>query len=132
MLGMGIGSGTAPIGAGGASQTLASVARTGIVASDGAGINISASTPVAGLYRISYYLLVNTIFTTSGPLVTLTYTDPQQAQTITGTTAAVGAGSFVQSTQVFQSSGAAQITYKVTSGGTFGAASIYLTLERLA
>lgn len=132
MLGMGLGSGTASLGAGGSSQTLASVSRTGIVSSDGAGINIAASTPGAGLYRISYYLLVTSIFTTSGPLVTLTYTDPQQAQTITGTAAAVGAGSFIQSSQVFQSSGAAQITYKVTSAGTFGAASIYLTLERLA
>jgi|HubBroStandDraft_2_1064218.scaffolds.fasta_scaffold00832_7 hypothetical protein len=113
------------------SAVIARIALAG-VAANVAATNFLAVTPPAGVYRVSVYLVNTTAFTTSGILATIGYTDSKQAQAqptvATGTTA----GSDVQAEFIFQSSGAAQITYALSSTGTYGAASAYLVLERLS
>jgi hypothetical protein len=110
---------------------LARVARTGVAA------NVSATpfttlTPPVGTYRASIYIVNTTAFTTAGVSVSIGYTDAKQAQTQVTAATATPAGSIVQAELVFESSGAAQITYAVNSTGTYGACSVFIVLERLA
>jgi len=151
MLGIGIGAGTLPgaitSSGGGTPFTtynglalvgqgipliLANVRTIGIVANQGA-TNFLASTPPSGTYIVIATLVVTTVFTTSGPLLTLGYTDSVGAQSSVAIPAtAVGAGSVGSVAFALQSTGAAQITYAVTSGGTFGAVELTASLLRVA
>lgn len=111
---------------------LANIRTTGIAANQGA-TNFLASTPAVGTYLIVASLTVTSVFTTSGPLLTLGFTDSVGAQApIVIPVLAVGVGSFGTVSYLLQSTGAAQITYAVTSGGTFGAAELNTFLARIA
>lgn len=116
----------------GFAPVLAVIRTTGIVSNQSA-TNFVATTPASGNYVVLATIVVTTTFTTTGPLLTLTYTDSVGAQTpIVIPAIAVGAGSFGSAVHVLNSSGAAQITYAVTSGGTFGAVELTATLLRIA
>lgn len=111
---------------------LANIRTTGIVANQGA-TNFLGTTPPAGTYLVVASIVVTTTFTTTGPLLTLGYTDSVGAQSSVAIPAtAVGAGSSGNCAFVIQSTGAAQITYAVTSAGTFGAVELNTTLLRIA
>ena len=117
----------------GSPAVVARVARTGIAANVGTtnfvpGTNI----PVAGLYKVTVYLVNTSAFTTAGILATIGWTDAKQAQTLATSATAVAAGSYVQTSFIIQSSGTAQITYALSSTGTYGVASAFFSLERLA
>jgi hypothetical protein len=116
---------------GGEPAIIARVALAGVAANIGA-TNFLAVKPTAGLYRVTVYLVNTSAFVTSGLLATIGFTDSKQAQTEATAATGTAVGSSVQTELVFQSSGAAQITYALSSSGTYGAASVYLALERLA
>ena len=101
------------------------------VAANVAATNFLTVKPPSGVYRVSIYLVNTAAFTTAGILATIGWTDDKQAQTLATTATAVGAGSDVLAQFIVQSSGAAQITYALSSTGTYGAASAFLVLERL-
>ena len=118
------GSGFAPV--------LATIRTIGIVANQGA-TNFLASAPASGSYLVVATLVVTTVFTTSGPLLTIGYTDSVGAQSSIAIPAtAVGVGSQGNCAFVLQTTGVVQVTYAVTSGGTFGAVELTAALLRLA
>lgn len=116
----------------GFAPVLAAVRTTGIVANQGA-TNFLASAPAVGTYLILATLVVTTVFTTSGPLLTIGYTDSVGAQSSIAIPAtAVGVGSTGNCAFVLQTTGVAQVTYAVTSGGTFGAVELTAAFLRLS
>lgn len=116
----------------GFAPVLTTVRTTGIVANQGA-TNFLGANPASGTYLVVATLVVTTVFTTSGPLLTIGYTDSVGAQSSIAIPAtAVAVGSIGQCSFVLQTTGAAQVTYAVTSGGTFGAVELTAALLRLA
>ena len=119
----------------GAHGTPVATAQLTGIASATTAANFVSSIPPAGLYKVDYYLLVTTTFTTAGPKITVGYTDSAfGANTqLSAATPAVTAGSSISGSIVLQSSGTAQITWLVSApGGVFGVAAVYATLTRLA
>jgi hypothetical protein len=116
----------------------------------------NAATPVtlvpagapAGIYRLTAQLVITTSFVTNTEVVmAFGWTDADQATTLTLTTAAKTAGTYLPATaggtitalvpnsQTFYSTGAAAITYTPSVTGTAataGAAQVSIVVERLA
>lgn len=138
MLGMGIGSGTAAIGVGGAPQTSNAANLSGQafgVFNTAAPVTlVPAAAGNAGTYRVSVYFVITTSFVTNTTeVITLGWTDDQGARTSTVslTTAAGQNGAL---TQLVRNTGAAAITYTPSVTGTAataGAAAFSVIAERL-
>jgi hypothetical protein len=108
---------------------------------------VAAATANAGIYRLSYQLIITTSFVTNTELtLAFGWTDADQATTLTLTTAAKTAGAYLPATSggtitastlqtsIFSSTGAAAITWtpNVTgSAATAGVAQVSIVLERL-
>lgn len=108
---------------------------------------VAAATANAGIYRLSYQLIITTSFVTNTELtLAFGWTDADQATTLTLTTAAKTAGAYLPATSggtitastlqtsIFSSTGAAAITWtpNVTgSPATAGVAQVSIVLERL-
>jgi hypothetical protein len=108
-----------------------------------AAVNLAPATAAAGLYRISLYSVITTLFVTGTAIVfTFGWTDAQAAKTLAFTGAALTTGTYtppisstIANSFLFQSSGTAAITYTPSATGTAmsaGAAQVAVTLERLA
>jgi hypothetical protein len=85
-----------------------------------------SSTPIltsapAGVYRVSVYYVVTTAGTVGTAItVNLTYTDAQQAQTISSlTSSGLTQGQFVTGNFVIQQQAAGNIAYTITETGSF-------------
>jgi hypothetical protein len=108
---------------------------------------VAAAIANAGIYRLSYQLIVTTSFVTNTEMTLLfNWTDADQATALTLTTGAKTAGAYLPATSggtitaatlqtfVFSSTGAAAITWtpNVTgSAATAGVAQVSIVLERL-
>jgi hypothetical protein len=108
---------------------------------------VAAATANAGLYRLSYQMIVTTSFVTNTEMtLAFGWTDADQASTLTLTTAAKTAGNYLPAssggtitastlqTSIFSSTGAAAITWApaVTgSAATAGVTQVSIVLERL-
>lgn len=97
-----------------------------------AAANIAPVIPPAGVYRVSIYIVNTAAFTTAGALVTVGYTDAAQAQSQATAATAIGSGAIVAASLIVETAGLAPITYAVSSAGVWGAANVYVVLERLA
>ena len=111
-------------------------------------VNLAPATAPAGIYRLSFQLIITTSFVTNTEVtMAFGWTDADQASTLTLTTAAKTAGTYLPATSggtitaatlssiLFNSAGTAAITYTpgVTgSAATAGAAQVSVVLERLA
>jgi hypothetical protein len=98
--------------------------------------NILASAP-AGVYRVSVYYVVTTAGTVGTSItVNLTYTDAQQAQTIsTLNSSGLTLGQFVTGAFVIQQQATGNISYTITEGGAFTVhpvLALKIVLERLS
>ena len=101
-----------------------------------AAVNLLPAAAPAGTYRASIYLVLTTTFVTNTTVnISLGFTDDNGAQTpVAVTTSTLTAGTAVQVSYTFRSTGATAITYKpgVTgSAATAGAAAFSVVLERL-
>ena len=108
---------------------------------------VAAATGNAGIYRLSYQLIITTSFVTNTEItLAFGWTDADQATTLTLTTGAKTAGNYLPATSggtitaatlqtsIFSSTGAAAITWtpNITgSSATAGAAQVSIVLERL-
>jgi hypothetical protein len=110
-------------------------------------VNLVPSTAPAGLYRLTVAMVITTSFVTNTEVVlTFGWTDADQASTLTLTTAAKTAGTYLPASLggsitsmannelVFYSNGTAAITYTPSVTGTAataGVAQLNITIERL-
>jgi hypothetical protein len=113
-----------------------------------AAVNLAPATAPAGIYRLSFQLIITTSFVTNTEVtMAFGWTDADQASTLTLTTAAKTAGNYLPASSggtitaatlssiLINSAGTAAITYTpgVTgSAATAGAAQVSVILERLA
>lgn len=101
-----------------------------------AAVNLLPAAAPAGTYRASIYLVLTTTFVTNTTVnIALGFTDDNGAQApVTVSTSTLTAGTAVQISYTFRSTGATAITYKPGVTGpaaTAGAASFSVVLERL-
>lgn len=140
MLGMGIGSGAFPqplstynglalVGQG-VPLVRANVALTGQVAAITT-TNLLANIPGSARFRVDYYAVVSSAFTTAGLSVTIGWTDNVQAQTLASAISGTAQGSFIQGTVFLAAVGATNITYATASTGTIGAYTVAVNVEQL-
>lgn len=108
---------------------------------------VPAGTAYAGVYSLTVQMVITTSFVTNTEVaLAFGWTDPDQASTLTLTTAAKTAGTYLPATaggsitalvnnsQIFSSTGATAITFTPSVTGTAataGAAWLVIVLERL-
>jgi hypothetical protein len=102
----------------------------------GAAATLLPATAPAGTYVIGIYGVLTTAFATNTNwVVTLGWTDDQQAQTLALiNSATLTQGTFVQTTAIIRSNGTAAITYtpsKTGSAATAGVVALSLTVQRI-
>lgn len=89
---------------------------------------------VAGLYRVSYYLVDTTSDITAGAVtLNIKYTDIVGARTLSSTPVVLTATTAITQGTLFIQLASGNVTYGVTHTGIFGTATfaLYLTFERL-
>lgn len=138
------------VGAPGVPQIVAAVNANSAfgVFNTAAAVTLAPAGAPAGIYRLTAQLVITTSFVTNTEVVmAFGWTDADQASTLTLTTAAKTAGTYLPATaggaitalvpnsQTFYSTGATAITYTPSVTGTAataGAAQVSIVLERLA
>jgi hypothetical protein len=101
----------------------------------GAAVSLLPAGAPAGTYRISFYVVITTLFVTNTAIVmTVGWTDDGAAQTLAVTGGALTVGTTLIGSQLIRSTGSAAITWtptKTGSAASAGAAAISVTLERI-
>jgi len=101
----------------------------------GTAVTLLAAGGAAGTYRVTIFAVITTTFVTAANVGhTVGWTDDNGAHTATNTLGALTAGTFLSSTNVFRSTGAAAITVTEiagTSNASAGVMALSVICERL-
>lgn len=93
--------------------------------------NLLTSIPGSARFRVDYYAVVSSAFTTAGLTVTIGWTDNVQAQTLVSAISGTAQGSFIQGSIFLAAVASTNITYATASTGTIGAYTVAINVEQL-